>query len=426
MSKSGSNRNKGKGTGGPGTRASAPQSLSTFRADRAVDALTPAFVRWFEEVSPGSAAAALESLVPVRAVMGRYMERTAAADVTSFEPAGLSAAVADEVVAAVEAASTITGAAPGEVSVLEITSFVIHSVGAFVEFLVETGRWSGPADQLAEVLDFLDTAADDDDGGRGFIDVPDIPVEEALEALSRLPLIQRATALLQWIGEGKPVTATGGLRQRDIEAAAACVGVTVKGGTKGAGSPLPGTAGEADPVPTVRSMYDVPLLADIWAALESAELITITSTKVVPSAESGDFLASETTKRLDELVFFVDQFLVAAVLNYDPAQPWEKSLSGLQASILMAASTADPPAADFALAAPDNALAEETEMVGLLTKVAVRRMEDLAELGLLTIDTHFRVPPALIRCIADVFDDDWVLDDLGLGQANENLADINF
>ena len=420
MSKSGRNRTKGKGTGGP-LRSSAPQSLSAFRADRAVDALTPAFVRWFEEVSPGSAAAALEGLVPIRAVMGRYMERTAAADVTSLEPDGLSAAVADEVAAAADAAS----ATAGGLEIIESTSFVVHSVGAFVEFLAETGRWSGPAGQLEEVLDSLDTTADDD-GGRGFIDVPDIPDEEALDALSQLPLIQRATALLRWIGEGKSVTATGGLRQRDIEAAAACVGVVVKGGTKATGSLLPGTAGEADPVPTVRSMYDVPLLADIWAALESAELITITSTKVVPSAESGDFLGGEPSERLKELVFFVDQFLVVAVLAYDPAEPGEKLLSGLQASILMAAATADPPAKDFALAATENEPAEETEMVALLTEIALTRMEDLAELGLIAIDTHFRVPPALIRCVADVFDDDWVLDDLGLGQTDEDLTDINF
>ena len=421
MTKSGRNRNKGKGMGGPGVRASAPQSLSAFRADRAVDALTPAFVRWFEEVSPGSAAAALEGLVPIRAVMGRYMERTAAADVTSLEPAGLSVAVADEVDAAADAASTTAG----EPEILESTGFVIHSVGAFVEFLAETGRWSGPAGQLEEVLDFLDTTADDD-GGRGFIDVPGIPDEEAADTLSQLPLIQRATALLRWIGEGKPVTATGGLRQRDIETAAACVGVVVKGGTKGSGSLLPGTAGAADPVPTVRSMYDVPLLADIWAALESAELITVTSTKVVPSSESGDFLGGEPSERLKELVFFVDQFLVAAVLAYDPAQPGEKLLSGLQASILMAAATANPPAKDFALAATDNEPAEEAEMVSLLTEVAVTRIEALAELGLLTIDTHFRVPPALFRCIADVFDDDWVLDDLGLGVADEDRTDITF
>ena len=104
MSKSGRNRHKAKGSagsGGAGSRASAAQSLSAFRAERAVDALTPAYVRWFEEGSPGSAAAALESLVLIKAVMGRYMERTAASDVTRLDAAAL--AVAADAAAAVPA-----------------------------------------------------------------------------------------------------------------------------------------------------------------------------------------------------------------------------------------------------------------------------------------------------------------------------------
>ena len=206
------------------------------------------------------------------------------------------------------------GATEGDAGDFDTMTYVVHSIGAFVEFLVETGRWSGSAEQLAAVMDFLDTTGEDDGGG-GFVDVPDIPDEEALAAFSGLPLIRRATALLQWIGEGKPVTATGALRLRDIEAAAACVGVAVKGGTKGSGSPLPGTAGPDGPVPTVRSMYEVPLLAQLWNALEAAELIEITSTKVVPSADSGVFLAGGPSERLAELVFFVDQFLETAVLG---------------------------------------------------------------------------------------------------------------
>jgi hypothetical protein len=50
----------------------------------------------------------------------------------------------------------------------------------------------------------------------------------------------------------------------------------------------------------------------------------------------------------------------------------------------------------------------------LLTKVAMGRLEELAELGLLTIDTHFRVPSVLIRCVADTFDDPPLLAELGL------------
>ena len=417
MSRNGRNRHKGKGAGGPGNRASAPQSLSAVRADRAVEALTPAFVRWFEEVSPGSAVAALECLEPIKAVLGRYMDTTAAADVTSLEPFGLSVAVSDEILATLDDAGDVAGAA--EVGLFERTHFVVHSVGAFVEFLVETGRWSGSADQLAAVMDFLDTTGEDD-GGRSLLDVPDIPDEEALAAFSELPLIRRATALLQWIGEGKPVTATGALRLRDIEAAAACVGVTVKGGTKRSGAPLPGTAGAEGPVPTVRSMYEVPLLAQLWNALEATELLEITSTKAVPSADSGVFLAGGPSERLGELVFFVDEFLDTAVLGWDPAQPWERTVSGLQASLLLAAATSDPPEKTRILAAPDNAPPAEREMAGLLTGVAISRLEELAELGLLTIDTHFRVPPPLIRCIANVFDDDWLLADLGIGQAPDD------
>lgn len=56
-------------------------------------------------------------------------------------------------------------------------------------------------------------------------------------------------------------------------------------------------------------------------------------------------------------------------------------------------------------------------MADLLTRTAVGRLETLAELGLLTIDTHFRVPPALVGCIADVFDSEYVLAGLGLGKA---------
>jgi hypothetical protein len=414
------NRQKGKGASGvgnPGHGTAMPQSLGTFRAERAVDALTPAFVRWFEEASPDSAAAALECLAQIKAVMGRYMERTAAADVTNLELGSLSVAISDEVFAIVGTSETLTG----KMGAFESNNFVVDAVHAFVEFLGETGRWSGTPAQLADVMDFFDTTGEDD-RGQGYLEVPEISEEEAVEVFSDLPLVQRATALLQWVGEGKPVTGTGALRLSDIEAAAACVGVTVSGGTKRSDSPLPAAAGSADEVPTVRSMYEVPQLALLWNVLEAAELIELKSTKAVPTADSGVFLAGEPSKRLEELVFLVDQFLVAAVLDWDPEQPWERIVSGLQASILLAAATSDPPERARVLAAPDNAPETDNAMTGVLTSVAAKRLDELAELGLLTIDTHFRVPPALIRCIANVFDDDSVLAGLGLDQVPDDAG----
>ena len=417
MSKNGRNRHKGNGTTGkrgPGSPVPGSVSLSTFRVGRALDALTPAFVQWFDDGSPGAASIALGALKPVESVLGRYMDGTAAAEVTGFEPIPFAIAVTDEVVATADASAF------GKADVGN-AGFVISAVYTYVDFLSDTGRWSGSAEELAGVMDFLDAVAQDD-GEPGVVDVPDISDEEALEVFSGLPLIRRATALFQWIGDGKAVTATGALRLRDIEAAAACIGVTVKGSARRADDTTPGTTGSAEPVPAVRSMYEVPLLAQLWNTLADTELIDIGTTKAVPSAESGAFLGGAPSERLVESVFFVDQFLKAAVLVYDPEQPWERLIAGTQASILLAASTADPPERQRVLAAPDEAPVAEQSLVRAVTGAAVRRLEALAEQGLLTIDTHFRVPPALVRCIANVFDDDRVLADLGLIDASEDAG----
>ncbi|MDQ6738954.1 MAG: hypothetical protein M3021_00905, partial [Actinomycetota bacterium] len=170
--------------------------------------------------------------------------------------------------------------------------FIVDAVQAYVDFLTETGRWTGSAEQLAQVMDFLKTVEEDDDDQLGLIEIPDLGEDEALEVFAGLPLIQRTTALLRWIGDGRPVTGPGALRLKDLQAAAACVGVSVRGAVKGA---QPDHA-----IPIVRSMQDVPLLPQIWAAMEAAELIEIKATKVVPFEDAGGFLSGSTAQRLEE------------------------------------------------------------------------------------------------------------------------------
>ncbi|WP_255769460.1 hypothetical protein [Pseudarthrobacter sulfonivorans] len=378
-------------------------SLNLFRASRALDALAPAFVHWFDDGSPGAAAAAVHYLKLVEPVLGRYLDRSALPDVTNLEMVPFAAAISDEIVAAADGSAA--GLPDGENA-----AYVVDAAHAYVGFLSETGRWTGTEEQLGELLNFFDGLADGDDEPR-LLDVPQVPPETAFEVYRELPLIRRALALLRWIGDGKPVTATGALRLRDVEAAAACVGVTARGASKATASP--------DGVPTVRSMYEVPLLAQIWAALEAAELIAIKPTKVVPF-EADDFLTGDMTVQLDEYSMFVSCFLDQAVLRHDPEQPWEKSISAMQGSLLLAASTPEPPSLERVLAAPDYAPETEKTMTELLTKLAIGRLEALAELGLLTIDTHFRVPPALVGSIADTFDNPLVLAELGLdGEPDE-------
>jgi hypothetical protein len=404
MSKNGRNRNKRKGPAGPGrsaARGSSPASLSSFRAGRAVDSLAPAFVRWFDDGTPGAAATALECLAAIESVMGRYMDRVAAADLTRLEPVILADALAAD----------LSSTAVDEED--DHGEFVIAAVHGFVDFLGDTDRWSGSAEQLADVVDLLNGLLGETDDF-SLVDVPVISDDDALQVFSELPLVQRTTALLQWIGDAKPVTATGALRTKDIEAAAACVGLTVRGRLKQAGAPQAGKGGSEEPVPAVRSMYEVPLLAQVWEALARTELIKIGPTKAVPSPACAVFQAGNTSDRLEELVFFVDQFLAASVLGYDPEQPWEVLVAATVASILLAASSEDPPRTDTVLDPRTGASPEERATVESLKAAAMNQLEALAGQGILTIDTHFRVPPALVRCIANTYEDATVLEDLGL------------
>lgn len=402
MSKNGRNRNKRKGpAGGSAPRASSPASLSSFRAGRAVDLLAPAFVRWFDDGTPGAASAALDCLAVIESVMGRYMDRVAAADLTSLEPVILAEALAADLAA-------VSGDEDDDRG-----EFVVVAVHGFVDFLAETGRWSGSSDQLDGVLDLLNALLGESDD-QGLVDVPAISDEDAVKAFSELPLIQRTTALLQWIGDAKAVTGTGALRTKDIEAAAACLGVKARGGTKKDGAPQAGDDGAEKPVPTVRSMYEVPLLAQVWEALARCALINIGPTKAVPSHAAAFFQGGATPDRLEELVFFVEQFISASVLGYDPEEPWEVLVAATVASILLAAASEDPPRTDDVLDPREGALPEEKATVALLKTAAMGQLEALAGQGILTIDTHIRVPPALVRCIATIYEDASVLEDLGL------------
>ncbi len=62
-------------------------------------------------------------------------------------------------------------------------------------------------------------------------------------------------------------------------------------------------------------MYEVPLLARIWAVLEDTELIAMTSTRAIPTADAEGFLAGHPPERLEEYSYFIARFLEHAVLG---------------------------------------------------------------------------------------------------------------
>lgn len=397
MGKNSKKRRAAKGTAGK--QHAGAVSLNSFRAGRALDSLAPAFVQWFDDGMPGAAAAAMEYLKLIEPVLSRYLGSTDTQDVTRLDPAVLADAVA-QTVADPEAGQN------AEVPESERAAYIVDATRSYIEFLSETGRWTGNDEQLAGILNFFVSLSEED--GQRNIQVPDMSADEAVAAFTGMPLIQRASALLQWIGEGKPVTGTGALRLRDIEAAAACVGVAAAGGTK---------QDDDGDIPTVRSMYEIPLLARMWAAFQDVEILQVKPTKVVPFEGAGAFLGGDPAEQVDEFRVFTESFLRETVLRPDTGEPWEATLSALLVSVLLAAATAEPPQVDRVLAAPDHAPESEQEAAALLTNVAMERLRELADLGLLTIDTHFRVPPVLIESVAETFDDPQLLAKLGLGES---------
>lgn len=395
-------RRSGSGSGVP-----ASVSLSTFRASRALDALAPAFVQWFDDGTPGAAAVAMQCLKQVEGVLGRYLESPAARYVTALDPFALAIAVADEIGA--------EASGPGGVENAENAEMPLWSQRLSMPTLTS---WPKPADGLAPQSSWPESVSSSTRFRR-------IWTERTASTFRRFRRMRRWPCSQEYRSSngpphccagsetGSPVTGTGALRLRDVEAAAACVGVTVTGSTK-RGDP-------ADAVPTVQSMYQVPLLAQMWAALEAAELIDLKPTKVVPFEDYGHFLTGSVSEQLDEFRVFTACFLEQAVLRHDPDQPWGKIIAAVQASVLMAAATPEPPLLQRVLAAPDHAPEAEKRLAGVLTEIAIGRLEALAELGLVTIDTHFRVPSALIGCVADTFDIPWVLSELGIGDASDDF-----
>jgi hypothetical protein len=313
-------KNKGRPGRGSGNRSGdprksaagqAPVSLGIYRVERGLAAMTPDFVDWYAE-SIGPAEDAMACLGIVKAVAATYSEVTGEPGLTGFEPLALG-----------DLMDEIEAADPDEAAMVFA---VLH---LFIDFLHETGKWTGSEEDYLVVHSML---IDSEEPGAGMpvIEVPRLPEAEEAEFLAALPLIHRARALVEWLGEGKAVTSTGALRLKDIEAAAACVGVAARGSRSGppvaqtmATGPeeLPGEPA-SDEVMTVKSMHDVPVLSPLWKTLEATGVIGIRSTRAVPRWRGTGFLRGSVPDHLEEYRSFVTQFLQHAVTDADQYKPW--------------------------------------------------------------------------------------------------------
>ncbi|RAX46410.1 hypothetical protein DQ354_05690 [Arthrobacter sp. AQ5-06] len=295
--------------------------------------------------------------------------------------------------------------------------FALHS---YVHFLEATGRWSGTDAAYEELHSAL---------GRGIaaavpplpvIQVPDLSDAHQDAAFNAMPLIQRATSLLDWIGTGKEITSTGALRLKDIEPAAAAVGVQARG-KRAASRAVPlfdleTAKNQPETLLEVGTMHDVPVLREIWSALVGANLIRLGSTKAIPGPEVAAWNSTRIEERLDIRRMLSVVLLVGVLTDADPVWDQEAVAGTLLAVLTYGTTNEWMPVAELErMASPDleGALLqdidlEDTELedtaleeiyASFAALQARQKLSLLAELGLVEAATDYRVSPVAIQCL---------------------------
>ncbi|MBB2994666.1 plasmid pRiA4b ORF-3 family protein [Paeniglutamicibacter cryotolerans] len=367
--------------------------LSSYVAMKAMSPMIKPFVEWFA-AGFGPAHEAKAVLEEAAIVIGRYRDVSGSADVSTF--------TADATDVALDMVDALLG---------DDTEPVFSAFHLYIDFLLETGRWSGSNADYHQVHAMLCEDGIEDVPTPALL-VPRIPLDEEIQAFEATPLVRHALSLLAWVGRGKAVTATGALRLADIEPAAASVGISAIGTRKRFDemeSLMPGV-GEPDeltgssPTYQVRTMREVPLLNPLWEAMQTSGMLETGVTKVAPARPLGAPGISDQEK-LEAYRALLTCFLRIWAGEFETRQILGHELGMLVLSVLAAGASAAPAPVQMlqAMETPPGATAEENILGRAMAKAFNRELLFLMEQGLLTSDTHFRTPRHLNRCLVEGF-----------------------
>jgi hypothetical protein len=397
---------------------SAPKMpLQLVMNHRVVDSMAVDFIQWHGTEAPDPAGA-FECLELVKLFLTAQHAINGSSSATAID--------SESVEQAAEAIASSLDPAVTEEAFDDIY-FALHS---YIHFLIGTGRWSGSDAAYEELHSALGSGIAAAVPQLPVIRVPDLSDDHQEAAFNAMPLIQRATSLLDWIGTGKEITSTGALRLKDIEPAAAAVGVQARG-QRGSSRATPlfdleTTGSLPERLLEVGTMHDVPVLREIWSALVGADLIRLGSSKAIPGAETAAWNSTNTEERLN-IRRMLSVVLLVGVLT-DEDQMWDQeAVAGTLLAVLTYGTTDAPmPVAELErMASPDleGALLEDTHLEGALLEAteldepgladtaleeiyasfaalqAQQKLSLLAELGLVEAATDYRVAPVAIQCL---------------------------
>ena len=251
--------------------AALKQSEALYKnADRAVDTQALAFVRWYEETDGNTGAEALQVLQSVKQFLWLYGASGAPVSATAFD-----ADVFLQAMAQLQARSEA-----GESRVFQVMT---DDLQVYLGFLDATGSWTGTAEDLEVLLENFVLSQDEEA-------TEEAPAEtvadaEAGSAGASASTVRHAVALLDWLGDGKELTATGSLRLADIAGAAAAVGVHAVGSQKRLSEDEVAALADADGrLPqVVRSMAELEHLNTLWLSLRELGYLEVTGKKATVS-----------------------------------------------------------------------------------------------------------------------------------------------
>jgi len=224
----------------------------------------------------------------------------------------------------------------------------------------------------------------------------EIDIEELRRAYASTQIVSAVPQFLEWIGSGRKVAPSGGVRRADIAEAAALIGVAAIGVNKlprvepVEPSLTPEDESRRTQAIPAMSMDDIPALAAWWRTLMILGVAELQSARMIPGPSAYDWLG-DTLPPAEQAEMMIEAFIAVVLTNdLDDQTEYEGEAVALAMSYLMHA------------VSPDTGIELTTSLGPVLMPSVVRKLRQLELAGLVEFDKtgDVRVPPLLRGVIA--------------------------
>lgn len=384
--------NPAKAAADAAARGKVAPSSADERLQRAMESLAPGFVAWLEEQSRPN-----KSIDTSLLILDDFFDMY-----RIIEPKTDPTALVPEAVA--EVMEVTAHANP--LGVLTLRA----GVRDYVNYLAHATLWTGSADDLAAIQAELARTGRDTEGFDADVDedlavedyefadvyIPELAQEETLKAVFEAPLWKNSIALLDWIGDGKDLTA-----DRTLQDSVGAAATLTHSGL--------GVLSEASKF-TTSEEHDGARLGVYLEMLDVAGLITVgdsqiyvTKPVVDASADEDDIIA--TMRELIGLYIFSVTLEGSEEGDYEY---WQLEMSDW----LTQSSSENPPESAPIIQALSDPDSVHPDLLAIAQNIAY-----WAEEGLVTVGEFIEVPPLFRADVFEMLSDDLPVNAVGPGAA---------